>query len=141
VDEAIERIDPNTSLWVLTAGPHPPNPAELLSSTKMDSLMGELRQRYDHLVIDSPPVLLVTDATILSTLVDGVLLVAESRVTPPGALVRAHRTLGIAGGRVLGVVVNKVDLHKGGYYYGSYTKYYGAYYGSSEKEHASATVE
>jgi polysaccharide biosynthesis transport protein len=141
IDEAIERVESTLSLWVLTAGPHPPNPAELLSSTKMETLMSELRARFDHVVVDSPPVLLVTDATILSTLVDGVLLVAESGVTPPGALVRAHRTLGIAGGRVLGVVVNKVDSRKGGYYYGYYTKYYGAYYGSSEKEHASAKAE
>ena len=103
--------------------------------------MGELRQRFDHVVVDSPPVLLVTDATILSTLVDGVLMVAESGVTPPGALVRAHRTLCIAGGRVLGVVVNKVDSRKGGYYYGYYTKYYGAYYGSSDKERATAKVD
>jgi Mrp family chromosome partitioning ATPase len=107
----------------------------------MESLMDELRQRFDHVVVDSPPVLLVTDATVLSTLVDGVLLVAESGVTPPGALIRAHRTLGIAGGRVLGVVVNKVDLRSGGYYYGYYTKYYGAYYGSPEKERANAKVE
>lgn len=140
-DEAIEQVAGTPSLWVLCAGPHPPNPAELLSSSKMDLLMGELRQRFDHVVVDSPPVLLVTDATILSTMVDGVLLVAESGVTPPGALVRAHRTLGIAGGRVLGVVVNKVDLRKGGYYYGYYTKYYGAYYGSSEKERTNAKVE
>lgn len=141
IDEAIERVGAPMNLWVLTAGPHPPNPAELLSSSKMESLMDELRQRFDHVVVDSPPVLLVTDATVLSTLVDGVLLVAESGVTPPGALIRAHRTLGIAGGRVLGVVVNKVDLRSGGYYYGYYTKYYGAYYGSPEKERANAKAE
>lgn len=141
IDEAIERVGAAVNLWVLTAGPHPPNPAELLSSPKMESLMDELRQRFDHVVVDSPPVLLVTDATVLSTLVDGVLLVAESGVTPPGALIRAHRTLGIAGGRVLGVVVNKVDLRSGGYYYGYYTKYYGAYYGAPEKERAHAKVE
>ncbi|HLY63853.1 MAG TPA: polysaccharide biosynthesis tyrosine autokinase [Terriglobia bacterium] len=141
IDDAIERVGEAVNLWVLTAGPHPPNPAELLSSSKMESLMDELRQRFDHVVVDSPPVLLVTDATVLSTLVDGVLLVAESGVTPPGALIRAHRTLGIAGGRVLGVVVNKVDLRSGGYYYGYYTKYYGAYYGAPEKERANVKVE
>jgi capsular exopolysaccharide synthesis family protein len=138
MEGAMERVGSAGDFWVLPAGPRPPNPAELLSSSRMETLMGELRQRFDHVVIDSPPVLLVTDSTILSTLVDGVVLVAESGVTPPGALVRAHRTLVIAGGRVLGVVVNKVDARKGGYYYGQYTKYYGAYYGASEKEHASA---
>ncbi len=141
VEDAMERVEVTSNLWALPSGPHPPNPAELLSSSKMESLMGELRGRFDHVVVDSPPVLLVTDATILSTLVDGVLLVAESGVTPPAALVRAHRTLCIAGGRVLGVVVNKVDSRKGGYYYGYYTKYYGAYYGSSDKEHAPSLVD
>ena len=138
LEEAIGRVGSAGDFWILPTGPRPPNPAELLSSSRMETLMGELRQRFDHVVIDSPPVLLVTDSTILSTLVDGVVLVAESGMTTPAALVRAHRTLVTAGGRVLGVVVNKMDIRKSGYYYGYHTKYYGAYYGSSEKEHASA---
>ena len=101
--------------------------------------MGELRRRFEYVVVDSPPLLMVTDATILSTLSDGVILVAESEVTAPGALVRAHRTLVLAGGKVLGVVVNKVNARQNGYYYGYYQKYYGSYYGSSTKEVSAKT--
>jgi len=137
LDEALRRVDPSCDLWVLPAGPHPPNPAELLSSSAMEAVLEDLRKRFEHVVIDSPPLLMVTDATILSTLVDGVVLVVESGVTTPGALVRAHRTLVTAGGRILGVVVNKVDSRQSGYYYGYYSKYYGSYYGTTEKEHAS----
>jgi succinoglycan biosynthesis transport protein ExoP len=139
LDEALHRVDSPSELWVMPAGPHPPNPAELLSSTTMETLMGELRRRFDYIVVDSPPLLLVTDATILSTLLDGVILVAESGVTAPGALVRAHRTLVRAGGKVLGVVVNKVNARQNGYYYGYYHKYYGSYYGTSSKEVSAKT--
>ena len=64
---------------------------------------------------------------------------AESGVTVPGALVRAHRTLVRAGGKVLGVVVNKVNARQNGYYYGSYHKYYGSYYGTSSKDVSAKT--
>jgi polysaccharide biosynthesis transport protein len=128
LDEAIRAVD-NTSLWVLPAGPTPPNAAEMLSSPTMRKLITELAERFKHVVIDSPPLLMVTDATILSTMVDGTILVAESGVTSPGALARSHRILAVAGARVLGVVVNKVDFQQEGYYYGSLYRYYGSYYG------------
>ena len=129
VDEAIQRSDSMTDFWILPAGPHPPNPAELLSSSNMEKLIEELRRRFDFVVIDSPPLLLVTDATILSTLADGVVLVVESGVTSPDALARSHRVLRSAGARVLGAVVNKVNFKRDGYYYSSYSKYYDSYYG------------
>lgn len=134
LDEALHRVESASDLWLLPAGPHPPNPAELLSSSTMETVMGELRRRFEFIVLDSPPLLLVTDATILSTLADGVILVAESGVTAPAALVRAHRTLVLSGSKILGIVVNKIDSRQNGYYYGSYHKYYGSYYGRSEKE-------
>ena len=133
LDEAIHRVESASDLWLLPAGPHPPNPAELLSSSTMETVVGELRRRFEYVVLDSPPLLLVTDATILSTLSDGVILVAESGVTSPAALVRAHRTIVLSGGKILGVVVNKMDSRQNGYYYGSYQKYYGAYYGKSSQ--------
>jgi len=129
LDDAIHRVEATSDLWLLPAGPHPPNPAELLSSSTMEDVVGELRRRFQYVVLDSPPLLLVTDATILSTLSDGVILVAESGVTTPGALVRAHRTIVLSGGKILGIVVNKMDSRQNGYYYGYYQKYYGSYYG------------
>jgi capsular exopolysaccharide synthesis family protein len=136
LDEALRQFEPVPNLWVLPSGPRPPNPADLLSSPAMEKVLLELRQRFEHVVLDSPPLLLMTDATILSTLVDGVVVVVEGGVTARGALLRAHKILGSAGGRILGTVVNKFDASVDGYYgyYGSYYRgYYRSYYGSKER--------
>ncbi len=119
-------------LWVLQSGPVPPNPTELLSSPGMAEELGRLRERFRFLVIDSPPILMVTDAMILSRLVDGVLLVTESGVTLRSAVVRSCRMLQSAGAKTLAIVLNKCDLRLDGYYgsYG-YKGYYG--YGTSEE--------
>ncbi|HEV2426210.1 MAG TPA: CpsD/CapB family tyrosine-protein kinase, partial [Terriglobia bacterium] len=124
-EDALQRIEAAPSLWVLTSGPRPPNPAELLSSPSMADLLAELRTHFDHVVLDSPPSLLLTDATVLTTLADGVLLVVETGVTARGALIRARRTLQAAGGRLLGVVMNKADIRRDeGYGYYHYHRYY-----------------
>src|SRR6516164_8683630 len=132
VEQALRKWELVPNLWVLPAGPTPPNPAELLSSPTMEEVMRGLRLHFDHLVVDSPPLLVVTDATQLSTLVDGVILVVESGATVRGALVRAQRVLESAGGKILGAVLNKVDLLRDGYYYyGSrYGRYHHSYYGN-----------
>jgi Mrp family chromosome partitioning ATPase len=98
----------------------------------MEKLLLELRQRFEHVVVDSPPLLLMTDATILSTLVDGVVLVVEGGVTARGAVFRARKILESAGGKILGTVVNKFDVRRDGYYgyYGYYGSYYHGYYRS-----------
>jgi capsular exopolysaccharide synthesis family protein len=126
LEASLQRFNALPNLWALTTGPMPPNPAELLSSARMGEILRELQARFRHIVIDSPPLLMVTDATILSTLVDGVILVVEAGLTPRKAVVRACRLLHGAGARTLGVALNKVDLRFDGYY-GSY--YYGGYYG------------
>jgi capsular exopolysaccharide synthesis family protein len=131
LDEALRPFEPLPNLWVLPAGPKPPNPADLLSSPAMERVLEELRGRFEHVVLDSAPLLLVTDPTILSRLVDGVVLVVESGVTARRGLLRAHRILESAGGKILGTVVNKWDARREGYYayYGSYYRgYYRSYY-------------
>jgi capsular exopolysaccharide synthesis family protein len=136
LDEVLRQFEPVPNLWVLPAGLRPPNPADLLSSPTMEKVLLELRQRFEHVVLDSPPLLLMTDATILSTLVDGVVLVVEGGVTARGALVRAQKILESAGGKILGTVVNKFDLTRDGYYgyYGSYYHgYYRSYYDTKHK--------
>jgi capsular exopolysaccharide synthesis family protein len=136
LDEVLRQFDAVPNLWVLPAGLRPPNPADLLSSPTMEKVLHELRQRFEHVVLDSPPLLLMTDATILSTLVDGVVLVVEGGVTARGALVRAHKILESAGGRILGTVVNKFDSTRDGYYgyYGSYYHgYYRSYYDTKQR--------
>jgi len=130
--EALYPIDSIPNLWVLPAGRHPPNPASLLSTSTTEAVLKELREQYDQVVVDSPPVLMVTDATLLAAAVDGVIMVVESGVTSPGILVDALRTLDTASAKILGVVVNKVDFRGDGYHYSSYYRYYDSYYGSSE---------
>lgn len=132
LDMALCQVESVPNLWAIPSGPRPPNPAELLSSSSMEKLLQAMRQRFAHVVVDSPPLLWVTDATILSALVDGVVLVAESGVTARGALLRAQRILQNSGAKILGTVLNKMDLrHDGyyGYYSGSYYRgYYHSYY-------------
>ncbi len=82
----------------------------------MESMLRELRKRFKFVVIDSPPVLPVTDAMILSTLVDGVVFVVESGATVRGAVTRARKILQNVGANVLGIVLNKVDVRHDGYY-------------------------
>jgi capsular exopolysaccharide synthesis family protein len=133
LDEALCPVEEAPNLWVLPAGPEAPNPADLLCSPTMRDLLEKLRQRFEHVVIDSAPLLLVTDATLLSGMVDGTILVVESGVMARRGLVRAHKVLDAAGGRVLGGVLNKWDARSEGYYayYGSYYRgYYRGYYGS-----------
>ena len=127
LDEVVLQAEVLPNLWVLPSGVAPANPTDLLSSPDMGKLVDELRQRFEHVVFDSPPILLMTDATVLSILSDGVVLVVEGGVTPVGAVVRAHRIIENAGGKILGVVLNKVDVRRGTYY-GSYYGYGRGYY-------------
>ena len=87
--------------------------------------MKRLRGDYDHVIFDSPPILPITDATILSSLVDGVLMVVECEMTTRAALSRACRVVEHAGGKIIGTVLNKVDIRRDGYY--GYRYYHGYY--------------
>lgn len=123
-EELIHTDIPNLS--VLTSGPIPPNPAELLQSETFMSLMAELRQRYDNIVLDSPPVGPVADAVVLTTQVDGTVLVVRAFETPREIVANAKKNLQNVGGRVVGAVLNRVDLsrseYRGYYRYRYYRK-------------------
>ncbi len=123
-----QAIIPSTilpELFILPAGTPPPNPAELLASAKMKSVLAELRKQYDHIVIDSPPTLSVTDAVVMSTDADAVVLVIRSGHTTKPALRRARDILLQVNARVCGVLVNAVDLNSPDYYY--HYEYQGKY--------------
>lgn len=115
-EEALQRSGIIPELSVLVGGPTPSNPAELLSSEKMALLLQDSMRRFNHVIIDSPPVLSVTDAAIISGLVDGVILVVEGDRTAKGALLRARKILSVSGARILGVALNKFDLRHQDYY-------------------------
>jgi len=104
-------------LSLITSGPKPPNPSEVLSSQKMKALMKQLSFEYDLVIYDSPPVISVTDAVILSSQTDGVILLIDSRASARQAVVKAKQTLELANAKIFGVVLGKVSKENRGYYY------------------------
>lgn len=96
------------NLWLLPSGPLPPNPAELLASSRMDGILARIEERADIVIIDSPPVVVVTDAAVLSTKVDGVLLVVGAGKVKRDVARKAKLQLEGVGARVLGIAVNNV---------------------------------
>jgi polysaccharide biosynthesis transport protein len=110
-------------LFLLSAGSIPPNPAELVGSKKMQETVTALQEQYDHILIDSPPVMQLSDAVLLSTMVDGVVLVVSNQETPKYVVREACSRLNYARAKILGVMLNRVNLRSGDYAY-----YYRPYY-------------
>jgi exopolysaccharide transport family protein len=129
LEGAITRSTILTNLDILPAGTPPPNPAELLASTNMRDVLDQLRGRYDHIVVDTPPTLSVTDAVVLSPRADAIVLVIRSGQTTKQALRRSRDILMQVNAKVSGVLLNAVDLSSPDYYYyyeyqGKYSRYY-----------------
>jgi protein-tyrosine kinase len=110
------------NLHLITSGPIPPNPSELLGSSRMNEIITSLKEEYDYILIDTPPVVAVTDAQVLANKVDGVLLVIYSGKTNREMAVKAKNLLENVHARILGTVLNhrKIDDDSQYYYY-----YYG----------------
>ena len=123
--DAVVSLPEAPNLFVLQAGARPPNSSELLGSTQMRGLLEECRAEYDHVIIDSPPVLLVTDAVLLAQDVNAVLLVSRIGITPRGSLQRATEMLQSGEHHVTGIVVNDISRGESHYGYGKYA--YGKY--------------
>ncbi len=125
---------PYANLFVIPAGPQPPNPAELAGSERWEKALGLLSDYFQYVVIDSPPILSVADPVILSTKVDGVVLVILAAKTPREAVRKAKGALETVGATVLGAMINNVDLQNAhySYYYRYYYRY--GYYGTGEEK-------
>ncbi|GFN23701.1 CpsD/CapB family tyrosine-protein kinase [Thermanaeromonas sp. C210] len=124
VKELVNVVEPE-GLELLTTGPIPPNPAELLGSARMASLLGELGQSYDMVILDTPPVIAVTDAVLLAPQVSGVVLVLKAGTTLVEMAREAKEQLERVNARILGVVLNGIKRKGSGYYH-----YYYYYYGN-----------
>src|SRR5271166_3466998 len=129
LEQAITRTAILPNLFVLPAGTPPPNPAELLASANMRDVLDQLRGQYDHIVVDTPPTLSVTDAVVLSPRADAIVLVIRSGQTTKQALRRSRDILMQVNAKVSGVLLNAVDLSSPDYYYyyeyqGKYARYY-----------------
>jgi len=122
------------NLDALVCGPVPPNPAELLSSDRMRSLLDQAREEYQFILVDSPPLLNVSDARILARLTEGVILVVKGGATPRELAQRAQSYAQDVGANVIGAVLNNLDVRSGDDYYYRYYRYdyYGSDYGSRD---------
>lgn len=122
----LEQAVQNTkieNLFILTSGPIPPNPSELLSSQRFKELIDSLKEYFDLIIIDTPPVLAVTDAVILSTVVDGTIIVTNVETNNKHHLLKAKEVLVKSDANILGVVLNNVEKSAKDDYY--YYEYYG----------------
>jgi polysaccharide biosynthesis transport protein len=132
--------DPTTGLHVLTSGPIPPNPAELLGSDQMRKLIGVLSVPFTHIVIDSPPVSSFTDGVLIASMVDGVLLVVHGGKSSRGVVRRSRQLLLDVGAKLFGVVLNNVSVRSHDYYY-YYQRYYQQSYYTKDTESEKAATE
>lgn len=128
-------------LDIITCGAIPPNPSELLASNQMKQLMQKLRDDYDLIIIDAPPVGTVTDAAILSTIVDGTILVAASGSVEIESVKRAKELLEKVNANIIGVVLNKLDKNSKGNYYYYYYYYYGEEGTTTKKRHKKPKID
>lgn len=136
----VVQMTSSNRLAVIPAGGVPPNPSELLTSKRMLEILVRLNQDYELILVDSPPVLTVTDAAALAPVMDGVIIVAKPGVTKIRELEQTIEQLNRVGGRVLGVVLNEVNprSRRYGYYYGRYYSKYGYGYAENGKSKKSA---
>jgi capsular exopolysaccharide synthesis family protein len=130
LDEAVQKPKNNghvvEHLDILSAGPRSPNPAELLDSQSMRNLLEEARGKYDRVIVDTPPVLFVADASIISAMSDGVVMVLKSARSTRTLVSRTREQLEGVNARIVGGILNDVRVSRWGYYYSSY--YYSYYY-------------
>ncbi len=117
------------NLHMIFSGTYAPNPAELLGASKFKEMIEKLREEYDYIFIDCPPLGSVIDAAIVSTITDGVILVIANNEISYHFAQSVKQQLDKAGCHILGAVLNKVPMEKKGYYGKYYGKYYGRYYG------------
>lgn len=141
LDNLLQSCPKTPNLKILTSGPVPPNPAELLGSEEMRRLLNLLSERFAHIIIDSPPAISFTDASILSTMVDGVMLVVHGGRSSRAVVRRAKQQLLDVGAHIFGVVLNNVKVESQDYYYsGYYSNYYSTDTDSGRGASAGETV-
>lgn len=133
LDAAIAET-PVHGLYVIPSGPIPPNPAELLGTQRFRDLLDAIRDQADAVIIDTPPVVAVTDAAVVGSRVDGVILVVSAGSATRPAVIQAKEALQSVKANILGVVLNQVDHKSGDYYY-----YY--YYGEKRKKRSERTAD
>ena len=136
IDSLIQTYEKQPNLKLLPSGPIPPNPAELLGSDEMRRLLTSLSEKFTHVIVDSPPAISFTDASILSTFVDGVILVVHGGRSSRAVVRRAKQQLLDVGAHIFGIVLNNVKMESHDYYYAGYSNYYKNDYFSDDDNEA-----
>ncbi|WP_392486719.1 CpsD/CapB family tyrosine-protein kinase [Haloimpatiens sp. FM7315] len=126
LEEALKKYKEN--LYIMTSGTIPPNPSEMLASNKLKTFLEDMEDKFDYILIDSPPVLAVTDAQILSTIADGVIMVVASGQTAKEMSQKAKELLLKVKANILGVILTKVEIRTGKSYNSKYGYAYYYYY-------------
>jgi succinoglycan biosynthesis transport protein ExoP len=129
-DAKTHQIDAVENLFIITAGPTPPNPSELLGPERLDEFLTAAAKHFDHIIFDSPPVLTVSDSLILSKTLDGTIIVARAGKATYDMIEKGLKVLGDIRAPILGFVLNAVVLKRSTYYY--YHNYYESYYSSDK---------
>lgn len=140
IDSIVQTYEKQPNLKLLTSGPVPPNPAELLGSDEMRRLLTSLSEKFTHIIVDSPPAISFTDASILSTFVDGVILVVHGGRSSRAVVRRAKQQLLDVGAHIFGIVLNNVKMESHDYYYAGYSNYYKNDYDDDDEEEQPAHV-
>lgn len=126
----VTRSSGAENLTIITSGTRPPNPSELLSSKKMKDFVEGLKEEYEYIIIDSPPIVAVTDAQLIASFADGSLLVTSSGEVEREAAMKSKELLDKVNSKIVGVVLNKLEVSEKGYY-----GYYYQYYYGHERDH------
>ena len=134
LESLIQTYEKQPNLKLLPSGPIPPNPAELLGSDEMRRLLTVLGEKFTHIIVDSPPAISFTDASILSTFVDGVIIVVHGGRSSRAVVRRAKQQLLDVGAHIFGVVLNNVKIESHDYYYAGYAGYYKSEYYSDDDD-------
>ena len=128
--EDLIKTTSHANLSLINSGPIPPNPTELLGSQKMKYLIDALKKYFDYILIDTPPILAVSDALVLAPIMDGIILIVWGGKTSKEALKRAKEKMDLMKVHPLGVILNRINLKEHDYYY---KHHYYSYYGEEDR--------
>ena len=120
-EDAVSHLNVNdVEFDVLTSGPVPPNPSEMLVSSTMEDILNSCIDNYDYIIVDTPPLLAATDAQIMARVADATLLVVDMQISKRKQIIEAKKRLNNVGARLLGVVANKLETNENSYYHYNY---------------------
>ena len=120
-EDAVSHLNVNDVKFdVLTSGPVPPNPSEMLVSSTMEDILNSCIDNYDYIIVDTPPLLAATDAQIMARVADATLLVVDMQISKRKQIIEAKKRLNNVGARLLGIVANKLETHENSYYHYNY---------------------